>query len=371
MFLPFVPCPPCSSTTPLQIHGAHPLPLPPSSATTKLACGWMSLTCSSPFRCLYKHKHNPQALLFYDLPVMAFKNLSAVAHDVFSATQTSKGWGGANNFIQLRLEVDGVPYRQSSCHGSVGALNEVSLVSLSGYLILDALPPTAANGSGGNHIVKLQWKMQGPHVLSWSNVPSAADGFRQGRSLNIRLIPPLQTSNSSSISNNSSSKARIRMWGVQPLTPTKLSVVNQQQQEQPWNQVAGMSFSFTLTESMLLRILYVVVVRADQARVATDPHHPRDDVAARLVVDGAPFRESSSSLALICLVSCGGLLEGGLVLPELAPGPHNVSLEWKKHGSLTYAWRNDPTLLDGYAASPVSCCNGCWGLAFFAELAVP
>jgi len=48
---------------------------------------------------------------------------------------------------QARLAVDGIPFRQSSSHSSVGALNEATSSTLSGYLVTELGP--------GNHTVQV------------------------------------------------------------------------------------------------------------------------------------------------------------------------------------------------------------------------
>ena len=95
--------------------------------------------------------------------------------------------------------------------------------------------------------------------------------------------------------------------------------------------------------------MYSMVVRPDQEK-ASDLLKRRDDIGARLLIDGLPYRESASALSLTCLISCAGVLEGEIAL-RLRPGPHTIILQWQKFGAFTTAWRNDPGLLDGYAAS--------------------
>ena len=41
-----------------------------------------------------------QVIMSYDLPVTAKKNYTTAAHDMFSATQTTKAWGNIN-FVQV------------------------------------------------------------------------------------------------------------------------------------------------------------------------------------------------------------------------------------------------------------------------------
>lgn len=171
---------------------------------------------------------------------------------------------------------------------------------------------------------QLQWKKSGPHVVAWRSHPGASDGFTSGRALSVWTHSRY-------------------LWSAQPLSPVRLT------EERRWADVRDTSLSFTLSEPVQLRLVYSMVVRPDQGN-ATDQLQRRDDVAARLVVNGLAYRESGSALSLTCLISCAGVLEGEVSL-RLQPGRHNVSLQWHKFGAFTRAWRSDPSLLDGYAAS--------------------
>jgi hypothetical protein len=191
------------------------------------------------------------------------------------------------------------------------------------------LPSSLAHNVCGIQLVvcgyrQLQWKKTGPHVTSWANRPSAADGFTSGRALSVWT-------------------QRRYLWYAQPTNAVKLV------REKDWEDVADTGVRFELAEAAALRLMYSLTVRPDQTN-ATDPLKRRDDVGARLLVDGLPYRESASVVSLTCLVSCAGVLEGEVTLP-LQPGPHTVQLQWRKFGTFTKAWRNDPGLLDGYAAS--------------------
>jgi hypothetical protein len=126
--------------------------------------------------------------------------------------------------------------------------------------------------------------MHGPHVTAWSNNPSASDGFSGARSLSVWTQPRY-------------------LWSAQPLTPAKLTAVGQ------WQPVRETALSFRLAEPAVVRLLYSMVARPDQVN-ATNLLNRRDDVGARLLVDGLPFRETSSILSLSGLISCAGVLEG-------------------------------------------------------------
>lgn len=173
----------------------------------------------------------------------------------------------------------------------------------------------------------------GPHVLSWANQPSKADGFTSGRVVNVWTHSRY-------------------LWAAQPTTMAKVMT------DKEWVDVADTSLRFELSEPADMHLLYSMVVRPDQKDGVAGENgggsflNHRDDVGARLLVDGLPYRESGSVLSLTCLVSCSGILEGSVTLP-LAPGNHTVVLQWHKYGTLTRAWRSDPGLLDGYASSRI------------------
>lgn len=72
--------------------------------------------------------------------------------------------------------VNGVPLRQSSAYASPAGPYESFADTVGGHLVTEFGP--------GNHSVRLQWKKSvGGLVTSWSNRPSAHDGFAEGRSI--------------------------------------------------------------------------------------------------------------------------------------------------------------------------------------------
>ncbi|CAM9116380.1 unnamed protein product, partial [Choristocarpus tenellus] len=77
---------------------------------------------------------------------------------------------------------------------------------------------------------------------------------------------------------------------------------------------------------------------------------PSDDVVARVVVDGIPYRESFASFALLTRRMTTGILERDLVL-TLQAGQHEVIVQWRKWGTFVGVWRSSPSFLDGFAMS--------------------
>lgn len=161
-------------------------------------------------------------------------------------------------------------------------------------------------------------------MTSWSSRPASSDGFTGGRVVSV-LTPTKY------------------LWYQQPMRPAKLVADNE------WTEVVDTSLSFTLAEPSSIRLAYSMTVRPDQQN-STDQLRRRDDVEARLLVDGLPYRETGSVVSLTCVIACAGILEGAVTLP-LRQGNHTVKLQWKRFGRFSNAWRNDPSLLDGYASS--------------------
>jgi len=161
-------------------------------------------------------------------------------------------------------------------------------------------------------------------VTSWSTRPTGADGFIGGRVVSVSTPTKF-------------------LWYTQPITPAKLS------KEKEWTDVTDTWLSFKLAEPSTIRLAYSMTVRPDQNQ-AIDRLRQRDDVEARLLVDGLPYRESGSVASVTCVIACAGILEGAVTLP-LRPGNHTVKLQWRRFSAFSLSWRNDPGMLDGYACS--------------------
>ena len=184
---------------------------------------------------------------------------------------------GVRDVVGARLVVDGVAMRQSGSHATpVGAL-EVASEQLDGHLIL--------NLAAGVHNVTLEWRKWGSFVRSWSNRPSYRDGFVSGRALLVNADFAY-------------------LWYTQPMANgTQLS------QAGGWYPFAPLSLDFKLARAATMRLQYAFQARPE-AIYAADVLNKRDDIGARLVVDGAPFRESGSiyssktktSAELVCSV---------------------------------------------------------------------
>tara|TARA_B110000971_G_scaffold194895_1_gene208911 strand:+ start:143 stop:637 length:495 start_codon:yes stop_codon:yes gene_type:complete len=128
-----------------------------------------------------------------------------------------------------------------------------------------------ANLGWGNHTAKLQWKKRGGYVTSWNSMPSLDDGFSGGRVLTV------------------TSHHRY-MWTKEIEADDKISNAG------TWVDMASSSLTFTLAEAATLRFVYAFNVRPDWVD-PTDEYGLRDDVSARLVIDG----EWSSSTRQNCI----------------------------------------------------------------------
>lgn len=138
--------------------------------------------------------------------------------------------GGLSDFLQLRLVVNGIPYRQSSSHVSPGLALGYSQELLSGHAVISL--------GSGSHDVQLQWKKVGTQVTSWSSRPSLADGHISSRSI--------------------TATARHKF-----LRHTHSDVFTLITQEGSWHNVSGMALTFTLEEPTSLSFLYSMTVRSD------------------------------------------------------------------------------------------------------------
>jgi hypothetical protein len=173
-----------------------------------------------------------EVLVSYFLSVTAVRRASSKVsgNDIFSSGLSLSG-AGQRNFLQVRLVINGLPYRQSSAHSSPGLSTEVNADTLTGH--------TAINLGPGAHDVQLQWKKTGQSVTSWTSRPSLADGFSGGRSIVVTARHQyIWHSHANSI-------ARIEAEGG-------------------WLEVPDTSLDFTLPSACALRFLYSMTVRSDQ-----------------------------------------------------------------------------------------------------------
>ncbi|CAM9210474.1 unnamed protein product, partial [Phaeothamnion confervicola] len=140
--------------------------------------------------------------------------------------------GGGRDVLQVRLVVNGVPYRQSASHVAPSTPYESFIGAVSGHAVV-------ALGRG-EHGVSLQWKRPaGGAVTSWSNRPSDADGHNSGRSVVVT--------------------ARHRyMWHASAVTDARTAAALG-----VWEDVPEGSLSFVLPEPASLRALYCMSVRPD------------------------------------------------------------------------------------------------------------
>jgi hypothetical protein len=175
-----------------------------------------------------------EVLVSYTVSVMAASATGgAIPGSSFFNTGVSLS-SGQRSFLQLRLLLNDLPYRQSSSHASPSFSMEAAIDTLSGHAAV-ALGP-------GAHSVQLQWKMSGDGVSSWSSRPSAADGYISGRTM--------------------VATARHRyMWHTHADSLARID------QEGSWEDMPGASLSFVLQDTTTLRFLYSMTVRSDAVDV--------------------------------------------------------------------------------------------------------
>ena len=173
-----------------------------------------------------------EVLVSYVLTATAVRRQSTAlgGSDFFSSGIALSGIG-QRNFLQLRVVVDGSPFRQSSSHASPGLSLEANTETLTGH--------TAVSLQEGAHDVRLQWKKVGAGVTSWASLPTAADGFSSGRSLVV-------------------TGRHKYIWHKHPDSVARIDVEGQ------WHDLPGMTLGFTLDKDASLRLLYSMTVRSDQ-----------------------------------------------------------------------------------------------------------
>ncbi len=231
--------------------------------------------------------------------------------------------------IQLRLSINGIPFRESASSASPASPYALYTTTLDGHLLIPNLEP-------GNHTVILQWKAKGGEgkggdrwVSSWSNTPSAEDGFLAGRA----IIATAQHNYAWS------QVGEIEAW------ISSLRV---------WKDIPDLYLNLSLPEPCMLRFLYRVGVHlelqdADSA-AGTNPMS-LSGLSCRLVVDGVSFIESMSTIAVGSQeVSLLGSLQKDMVL-NLITVQHDIKVQWRMYGSLVKAWRSSPSLFDGFISS--------------------
>ncbi|CAM9343751.1 unnamed protein product, partial [Hapterophycus canaliculatus] len=208
--------------------------------------------------------------------------------------------------------------RQSAASTSPAGPYESYVDTLGGHL--------AVEFGQGNHSVGLQWKKtSGGIVSSWSNRPSSHDGFATGRSIVV------------------TAQHRYIWYSTAGNTDVRIN------ETETWNEIPGLRLNLELPEPVSIRILYSISVMPDQD-FTSGASQAAEDISARLVVDGVPYRESIGSYAILSRHMSSGILERDLVL-GLQAGEHTLAVEWRKWGSHVRAWRNSPSFLDGFAMS--------------------
>ena len=262
-----------------------------------------------------------QVIMSYDMivsPIISNLNTDGVHNSgrLLTKLREFSSVDGTNDFLQLRLCVDGIPFRQSASHVNPGILNNEYAYTLSGHVVLEM--------KAGPHKVEIQWKMVGSNVDYWSGkLPDINESF-YGRTLTVSTFHNY-------------------MWTKEILDRNSIS------SEGDWLDLKKANLNFELDEIAEMRFIYSIMVRPH----GLGPRKSfglRNDLYTRLVIDGTPFYESESwSLAHNSSVT-SSLLKNDLTL-DIMPGHHTVKVQWRKWGKYVKSWSCEPSLLDGYASS--------------------
>ncbi|CAN0054030.1 unnamed protein product, partial [Heterosigma akashiwo] len=222
------------------------------------------------------------------------------------------------DYLQLRLAVDGAPYRQSSAYAAPAARWEdhqagrPPLALVAGNLVVELGP--------GSHAIELQWKKAGPETTTWSNLPDASDGHTSGRSIVV------------------TGQHQVLEYSDSPQDDAITSAYK-------WEELDGSTVSFELPEPTSVRLLYGFTAQADPVAPSSAGRG-----IGRLAVDGVPYREGSAAFALQTKTAAVGHLGGDLArVLALPAGNHTAALEWRRAGAGVPAWRSRPSFLDGFA----------------------
>ena len=70
----------------------------------------------------------------------------------------------------------------------------------------------------------------------------------------------------------------------------------------------------------------------------------------RIILDGQPFSDGSSTFGTGTYNPSSGILSGQLTV-KLIPGEHTVNVQWRKMGNIFKSWGSNPSYLDGFASS--------------------
>ncbi|KAG3019796.1 hypothetical protein PC120_g9653 [Phytophthora cactorum] len=228
------------------------------------------------------------------------------------------------NELSFRIAVDGTPYRQSA---TTVDDREPIVVVASGFLVLE-IPR-------GHHLVKLQWRKRGTHVLKWAVASDILDGFAGGRSLTV------------------SAQHRF-IWYKQPITAVSLLSLNK------WEAVPGMAVNFRLSEPATIRFFYQLPVRPELVQYSRDTA-AYDEIETALEINGLRYRETGSY----------GIVEGsrkstvhlqGSIIMDLIPGEYSAVIYWKSLLGSSRPWYSSPNALDGFAMGRVLAAVGEWSM---------
>jgi hypothetical protein len=214
--------------------------------------------------------------------------------------------------LQIRCLIDNTPYRSSSSYISTYATDDFLVKELSGVF--------AANLSANTHVILLQWKKTGNQISKF------------------RIAVP-----TNSLSYSLSAMVDYhQLWFDSEFSIFMLNVNNN------WKPLSNLLYFIVddrNSSDMLLG--YSVNVQPQIAAFIKDGR--QDYISSRILVDGIPFTEGSSTFSTLSSRPSAGLLIGSVSL-SLPPGRHSMQLQWYKVGDTYESWGSNPSYLDGFAS---------------------
>ena len=229
------------------------------------------------------------ALVTWQLSVQAVRNLSGFPVPAEAA----------KDLLQVRVTVNGLPYRGSSSYAVTYLQEQAPFFQLSNTFV--------ASLSAGPSSLCLQWKKTGDNVQAWRITAPYYEGT--GYSLTVLADDYLLEAR------QSSQDAFLVTSNVWVDLPDPLQ--------------------FTLPRDSRVILGYSFTLQPQFSAVLKD--RGMEYVLARLVVDGVAFVEGSSSFGAATWNPSVGVLRGYLLL-DLAPGPHSLQLQWKRLGAFFNSW---------------------------------
>lgn len=241
-------------------------------------------------------------LVNYHIVVESIKSLSAVP----LPSENNK------DVLQIRVLIDGTPYRHSSAYASTYLTEQRQFNELTGSF-------TAEIEDTATHNITLQWKKVGNQVDSWRvSPPSLGSGYA------LAVIADYE-----------------QIWSLQENNDVILTAKGS------WKDVSQ-TLEFYLEEDSTIVLGYSMSVSPKLNKFVKDRR--QEYISSRFVIDGIAFTEGSETHGTGSWNPTAGTLNGYMSI-TLTAGVHEVYLQWRRMGEVFAAWTSAPTFLDGFAAS--------------------